>query len=133
MLVLGLTMKGVGDILAMTIMMEVGDITRFDSVGNYSSYCRCVENKRISNGKVKGKNNVKNGNKYLAWAYIEAANFSRRFCPLAKKFYQRKLAKSNKVLATKALATKALANKLSKASYFIMRDQVSYDPKKLFK
>ncbi len=123
-----LTITGVGNILAMTIMMEVGDITRFEGVGNYSSYCRCVESKRISNGKVKGKNNVKNGNKYLAWAYIEAANFSRRFCPQAKKFYQRKLAKSNK-----ALATKALANKLSKASYFIMRDKIPYDPKKLFK
>jgi len=123
-----LTMIGVGDILGMTIMMEVGDISRFEAVGNYSSYCRCVESKRISNGKKKGKNNKKNGNKYLSWAYIEAANFSRRYCPMAKKFYQRKLAKSNKVLATKALA-----NKLSKASYFIMRDQVPYDPEKLFK
>ncbi len=123
-----LTMTGVGDILGLTIMMEVGDITRFKRVGNYSSYCRCVESKRLSNGKVKGKNNMKNGNRYLAWAYIEAANFARRFCPLANRFYQRKLAKSNKVLATKALA-----NKLSKASYFIMRDQVPYDPKKLFK
>jgi transposase len=123
-----LTIKGIGDILGMTIMMEVGDISRFRGVGNYSSYCRCVESKRLSNGKVKGKNNKKNGNKYLSWAYIEAANFSRRFCPLAKKFYQRKLARSNKVLATKALA-----NKLSKASYFIMRDQVPYDPEKLFK
>jgi transposase len=123
-----LTMTGVGDILGMTIMMEVGDISRFEAVGNYSSYCRCVESKRLSNGKLKGKNNKKNGNKYLSWAYIEAANFSRRFCPMAKKFYQRKLAKSNKVLATKALA-----NKLSKASYFIMRDQVPYDPEKLFK
>lgn len=123
-----LTMTGVGDILGMTIMMEVGNISRFESVGNYSSYCRCVESKRLSNGKLKGKNNKKNGNKYLSWAYIEAANFSRRYCPMAKKFYQRKLAKSNKVLATKALA-----NKLSKASYFIMRDQVPYDPEKLFK
>ena len=123
-----LTMTGVGDILGMTIMMEVGDISRFEAVGNYSSYCRCVESKRLSNGKLKVKNNKKNGNKYLSWAYIEAANFSRRFCPMAKKFYQRKLAKSNKVLATKALA-----NKLSKASYFIMRDQVPYDPEKLFK
>jgi transposase len=99
-----LTMTGVGDILGMTIMMQVGDISRSEAVGNYSSYCRCVESKRLSNGKLKGKNNKKNGNKYLSWAYIEAANFSRRFCPMAKKFYQRKLAKSNKVLATKALA-----------------------------
>lgn len=123
-----LTIPGVGDILGLTIMMEVGDIRRFKKVGNYSSYCRCVESKRISNGKIKGKNNKKNGNRYLAWAYVEAANFTRRYCPLAQKFYQRKLAKSKNVLATKALA-----NKLSKASYFIMRDQMSYDAKKLFR
>jgi len=123
-----LTIPGIGDILGMTIMMEVGDIKRFEQVGNYSSYCRCVESKRLSNGKVKGKNNKKNGNRYLSWAYIEAANLSRIFCPFAMKFYQRKLARSNNVLATKALA-----NKLSKASYFIMRDQVPYEPEKLFK
>lgn len=121
------TIKGIGDVLGLTIMMEVGDINRFKKVGNYSSYCRCVESKKTSNGKVKGKNNKKNGNRYLAWAYIEAANFNKRYCPLAKRFYQRKLARSNNVLATKALA-----NKLSKASYFIMRDQVPYDPEKLF-
>lgn len=123
-----LMMPGIGNILAMTIMLEVGDIGRFNKVGDYSSYCRCVKSKRLSNGKSKGKGNSKNGNKYLAWAYIEAANFAIRYCPYAKKFYQRKLAKSGK----EVIAFKALSNKLSKASYYMMRDQVEYDPKKLF-
>jgi transposase len=55
-----------------------------------------------SNRKKKGKGNVKNGNKYLAWAFIEAANFARRFCPEAKRFHERK--KANNIVATKALA-----------------------------
>jgi transposase len=59
------TIPGIGDILGLTIMLEVGDIRRFFKVGDYSSYCRCVESKRISNGKKKGENNKKNGNKYL--------------------------------------------------------------------
>ena len=118
---------GIGVILAMTIMLEVGDIARFTKVGCYSSYCRCVRSIRLSNGKIKGKGNGKNGNKYLAWSYIEAANFAIRFCPYAKKFYQRKLAKSNGVLAIKALS-----NKLARASYYMIRDQVAYDPDKLF-
>jgi hypothetical protein len=42
-------------------------------VGDYSSYRRCVESERLSNGKKKGENNKKNGNNYLAWAYVEAA------------------------------------------------------------
>jgi len=60
-----LTVPGVGDILALTIMLEVGDMGRFKEVGNYSSYCRCVRSIRISNEKKKGEGNRKNGNKYL--------------------------------------------------------------------
>ena len=122
-----LTITGIGNILGMTIMLEVGDINRFPKVGNYSSYCRCVESKKISNKKKKGENNRKNGNKYLGWAYVEAANFTKRYCQKAQRFYQRKAAKTKNVVAIKALS-----NKLSKASYFVMRDQVEYDPAKLF-
>jgi len=121
------TISGIGDILALTIMLEVGDISRFPKVGNYSSYCRCVKSEKLSNKKKKGENNRKNGNKYLSWAYVEAANFAIRFSPEAQKFYQRKMAKTNKTVAIKALS-----NKLARASYYIMRDQVPYDAGKLF-
>jgi transposase len=122
-----LTIPGIGDILGFTIMLEVGDLSRFPEVGNYSSYCRCVKSERLSDAKKKGKNNQKNGNKYLSWAYVEAANFIRRHCPKAEKFYQRKKAKTKEVVAIKALS-----NKLSKASYYIMRDRVPFDENKLF-
>ncbi len=108
-------------------MLEVGDIDRFPTVGDYSSYCRCVKSERFSNGKKKGNGNRKNGNKYLAWAYVEAANFAIRYCPYAQKFYQRKKAKTNGIVGIKALS-----NKLARASYYIIRDQVPYDAKKLF-
>ena len=122
-----LTITGIGTILALTIMFEVGDIGRFKKVGNYSSYCRCVNSNRLSNGKKKGENNKKNGNRHLAWAYVEAANFMKRYCSLANAFYQRKMAKQNNIVATKALS-----NKICRASYFVMRDQVAYDAEKLF-
>ena len=121
------TISGIGDILALTIMLEVGDIGRFPKVGNYSSYCRCVKSEKLSNKKKKGENNRKNGNRYLSWAYVEAATFAIRFSPEAQKFYQRKMAKTNKIVAIKALS-----NKLARASYYVMRDQVAYDPGKLF-
>jgi len=122
-----LIIPGIGDILAFTIMLEVGDINRFKKVGNYSSYCRCVKSERLSNGKKKDENNRKNGNRYLSWAYVEAAHFAIRFCPYSQAFYQRKMAKTNRIVAIKALS-----NKLARASYYIMRDQVPYDAKKLF-
>lgn len=59
-------------------MLETGEISRFAQVGNYSSYYRLVDSERKSNGKKKGENNKKNGNKYLCWTYIEVANFAIR-------------------------------------------------------
>jgi len=122
-----LTIPGIGRILAMTIMLEVGDIRRFEKVGHYSSYCRCVKAQSTSNGKIKGSNNRKNGNRYLAWAYVEAANHNKRSCPKAQEFIRRKIAEKNYTVAIKALA-----NKLSKASYFIIRDQTVFNPAMLF-
>lgn len=121
------TMPGVGKILGLTLMLEIGDINRFPAAGNYSSYSRCVKSVKISNKKKKGEGNKKNGNKYLAWAYVEAAHLIIRYCPEANRFYQRKKAKANG-----ALATKALANKLSKAHFYMLRDQVSFKKEKLF-
>ncbi|MEX2353078.1 MAG: IS110 family transposase [Gammaproteobacteria bacterium] len=122
-----LTMDGIGNILGQTILLETGDIHRFAAVGNFASYCRCVNSRRFSNQKQKGMNNAKNGNKYLAWAFIEAAHSIIRYNKTAHRFYQRKRAQVNG-----ALATKALAHKLARAAYFIMRDKVPYRPELLF-
>jgi len=73
------TVPGIGKILALTIMLETGSIKRFSNVGNFSSYCRKVPTKWTSNDKKKGKGNSKSGNKYLAWAFSEAAEFARRY------------------------------------------------------
>ena len=121
------TIPGIGKILALTIMLEVGDISRFKKVGHFSSYCRCVKSERTSNKKKKGENNKKNGNKFLSWAYVEAANFANRYSQEARRFFQKKKAKRNGIVAVKALS-----NKLCRASYYIMRDHIPYDEAKLF-
>ena len=122
-----LTVDGIGTILAQTIGLETGDIGRLPTVGNYASYCRCVKSTKISNGKRKGQGNVKNGNPYLEWAYMEAAQFAIRFNPTVQRFYQRKHAKSHLMVARKAVA-----HKLSRACYDIMRDLVPFDVHKAF-
>ena len=121
------TVGGIGDILSQTILLETGDISRFKSVGNYASYARCVDSRRESNGKKKGEGNRKNGNKYLAWAFIEAANFSIRYNARAKAYYERKKVQTNTVVARKALA-----HKLARACYHILKDGVAFDEMKLF-
>jgi transposase len=121
------TTPGIGETLATTIMLETGTVSRFAQVGNFSSYCRCVDSERVSNGKKKGEGNVRNGNAYLAWAFIEAANFARRYCPEAKRFYERKKAKTNNIVATKALA-----HKLARACYHMLREQKPFEVKRCF-
>jgi transposase len=121
------TIPGLGKILAMTIMLETGKIERFTKVGNFSSYCRKVPSKWTSNDVKKGKGNVKNGNKYLAWAFSEVAEFARRYDENAKAFFNRKAGKTNRMIAHGALA-----HKLARAAYYIMRDNVAFDQKKLF-
>jgi len=121
------TLPGVGIILGMTMTMEVGDIKRFASPGDFASYCRTVQAQRTSNSKKKGENNSKCGNKYLAWAFIEAANFARRYDPQCRKWYDRKAAQTSKVIATKALACK-----LAKAAWFLMSQGSDYDTQRMF-
>jgi len=116
-----LTVPGIGNILAMTIMLEVGDISRFAKVGNFASYCRCVSSQRLSDGKSKGHGNRKNGNRYLSWAFVEAAHLTRRHCHQFRRYYNRKVAQANT-----SLATKALSNKLARICYYIMRDNVPF-------
>ena len=121
------TMPGVGRILATTILLETGPIGRFADVGNFASYARCVDSTHTSNGKKKGAGNTRNGNKYLAWAFVEAANFAVRYCPEAKKFYERKRAKTKNVIAIKALA-----HKLARACYHILKEGQPFDVKRCF-
>ena len=122
-----LGLPGVGKILALTIKLESGPIDRFPQVGNYASYCRKVCAQWSSNGKGKSGGNRKNGNKYLAWAFSEAAEFARRFNQQARAYYNRKLQKTNFMVARGALA-----HKLARAAYYIMRDNVPFVPEKLF-
>jgi transposase len=121
------TVPGIGPTLATVILLEVGTIERFASAGNFASYARCVDSQRISNGKKKGEGNTKNGNPYLSWAFIEAANFALRYCAEAKRFYERKKGKTNTILARKALA-----HKLARACFHMLKEHKPFDMTRCF-
>ena len=122
------TVPGIGRVLAPIIMLEAGSMERFKAVGNFASYARCVDSQYTSNNKKKGEGNRRNGNKHLAWAFIEAANIAKRSCPQAKRFHERKRAKTNAVVATKALA-----HKLARASYHVLKRRKRFDAKRCFR
>ena len=121
------TITGIGKVLGLTIMLETGDIARFKRASHYASYCRTVDSLRTSNGKNKGKGNARAGNKYLSWAFSEAAHFCVRFDPLAKRFFERKKAKTNGIIAIRAVA-----RKLARASWMMLKHQTPYEAKLMF-
>ena len=99
------SVPGIGVILGQTILLETGSIHRFPQVGNYALYARCVNTQRLSNTKVKGRGNRKNGNRYLAMAFMEAAHYGAIWNPTLKRFYQRKCAKRPVMVAKRRWRT----------------------------
>lgn len=122
-----LTVSSIGRILALTIALESGEISRFAGPGNFASYARVVNSRRESNGKKKGEGNAKCGNKYLAWAFIEAARFAVRYDATIKRFYQKKCSKTLTVVAIKAVA-----HKLARACYHVMRAGQPFEAARAF-
>jgi transposase len=121
------SIPGIGVILALTIMYETGSIARFADAGHFCSYCRCVPSEYISNGKVKGSGNVRNGNPFLSWAFAEAAHFAIRFEPLAKRFYERKKTRTNELVALRTIS-----HKLARASFHVLHDQAPFRSEQAF-
>ena len=121
------SIPGVGKILAATILLETGNIARFPSPGHYGSYARCVSTEKVSNGKLKGRGNRKNGNRYLAWAFMEAAHLSAIWSPEIKRFYAKRKARRHILVAKKTVA-----NKLARASYHMLKRGEPFDVQRSF-
>lgn len=121
------SVPGIGPVLGTTIALETGTIERFASAGNYASYARCVKSEKISSGKRKGQGNKKNGNKYLAWAFLEAGHYGAIWDLQIKRYYQRKKAKGHILVAKKAVA-----NKLARACYHMLKRNEAFDVTRAF-
>jgi len=112
---------------ATVILLETGSIECFADVGNYASYCRCVGSMRVSTGKKKDEGDTKNGNRYLAWAYVKSADFAIFYCLQARKFYQRKKTKRNGIVAIRAVA-----QKLARACFHMLRAAKQFSIERYF-
>jgi len=110
------SVPGIGRILGLVILYEIHDISRFERVQDFVSYCRLVKPARESGGKRLGSSGKKIGNVHLKWAFSEAAVLFLRRNPDAMK-YREKLAKKH----GKAKSMTILAHKLARAVYYILK------------
>jgi transposase len=69
-----MTLPGVGPILSIVIMLEIGDIGRFPDAPHLASYAGTVPQVKSSGGKTYYGRVRPDVNRYLKWAFIEAAN-----------------------------------------------------------
>jgi len=83
-----LGIKGVGDVIASTLLYEIYDLSRFDSVQSFSSYCRVVDPQCESDGKRVGRGNAKNGSVWLCWALHILVSTSSTNIPEINKLYK---------------------------------------------
>ncbi len=116
------SVHGIGRILALTIIYEIGDINRFEDVQKFASYARLVKCKAESAGKSYGTQGNKIGNANLKWAFSEAAVLHLRGNDKAKKY----LAKLQKRMS-KAKALSVLAHKLGRCVYYMLKNGSVFD------
>ena len=116
------TVPGIGKVLALTILYEIGDITRFSRVQEFASYSRLVKCQKSSAGKIKGTSGAKIGNAHLKWAFSEAAVLFLAKCPEGKKLLARLERKHGK---GKALSI--LAHRIGRAVYFMLQRKRAFD------
>lgn len=122
------TFPGIGQILAFTILYEIGDISRFPSVQQFASYARLVKCKAESAGKIYGTSGNKIGNGYLKWAFSEAAVFYLRGNDKAKHY----LTQLQKRMS-KGKALSVLAHKIGRCIYFMLRDKQVFNEDKFLR
>jgi len=122
------SIHGVGPILSLTVIYEIGDIRRFESVQKFASYARLVKCKAESAGKSYGTQGNKIGNAHLKWAFSEMAATYLRGNDRAQKYLL-----SLQKRMSKAKALSALAHKLGRCIYFMLKNESVFDENRFLK
>jgi transposase len=116
------SMRGIGDIISLTILFEIGDIARFETVQQFASYSRVVTCPHESAGKLYGASGKKIGNEYLKNVFSEAAVFAVKFNERIEKYFDKLKSKKGT-----GKAYSIIAHKIAKAVYFMLKNGTVFD------
>lgn len=115
------TIPGVGPILALTILAEIGDVGRFHSAKHLASYAGLVPSTRQSGAIAKHGHITKQGSAWLRWALVEAAIHAAMRPGSLKQGYL-KLSKRKGA----KIARVAVARKLATYIYHMLREEKDF-------
>lgn len=118
------TLPGIGPILAQIIFAETGDIHRFYSSSKYTAYLGIIPSLHQS-GKTRRSGRItKEGNRYLRWAFTEAAQKATHNDVYLAHFFTKICHKKGR-----NVAIVAIARKLATYAYWILKEQKPFEPK----
>src|SRR5579862_1745538 len=126
------TIPGIGTVLALTILLEIGDIKRFPKSRQFASYCRVAPGCADSGDSHRRGRGNKQGNPYLKWALTQAANGARRYDPVFREYFaavQRKHPGPSGIIITHCI----VAHRLAFAVWHVLKDGLPYNQEKLFR
>jgi transposase len=118
------SIHGVGKIISLVILYEIGDINRFPRVQDFASYARLVKCAKESAGKRYGSSGKKIGNMHLKWAFSEASVLFLKDNPEGMKYRKRLVSKHGR---SKSLAI--IAHRLGRAVYYMLKRERAFDMK----
>ena len=116
-----LWIPGIGKMNAFTLLLEIGDINRFESEKNFLSYCRLVPSARNSAGKTKQRSS-KDGNKYLKLVFSDAAVHALQYYPVIKKYHHSKLRKKKK-----QVAHAIIAKEIARIAFYVLKYKSNFN------
>ena len=121
-----MSLPAVGFILGTVILLEIGDVERFASAEHLASHCGTAPRVHASGGKIRYGQLRQDVNRYLKWAFIEAANI---VCLNHRRYPQRHVHRLYARLAGRKGHQKAIgavARHLAEATYWILKKEEPY-------
>jgi transposase len=124
-------LPGIGPIIALTIFYEMGELQRFASEKEFSSYCRVVPGVAQSGAVSRRGRGSKQGNHYLKWALSQAAVHAVRCYPRVRSYYERQL-RRHRGQARQMVVYNIIAHKLAQGIYHVLKERTEYREELLF-
>jgi len=123
------TLPGVGEVLAVVILLEMGDIRRFPRAAQLAAYAGTTPRAHASGGRTHYGPSRVDINRYLKWAFIEAASTISRTRPTRPRRHVSRLYARIQQRKGHAKPVGAVARHLAEATYWILSKREPYrDP-----
>ncbi len=116
------SINGIGPIIAMTIILEIDDISRFPTHKDFTSYCRLIKSSHSSAGKMLGYGGAKIGNPHLKNVFGLAGPSFLNHNPRSKPLHDRLVAKHGK-----GRALSIISHKIGRAVYYMLKNEKVFD------